>query len=142
MRFQNGAEVQHFVAADHMDAKQASLLDRFAQFAVVTARSALNDSGLELTDELRSRFAIVTGCSVGGQCTMDDGFVDLYKKGSPRVNPMMIPRVMGNSGASNISMDLGITGPTYNVSTACSSSNHAIGQAFWMVRSGMVEAAI
>jgi nodulation protein E len=142
MRFQNGAEVQDFDASRQMDPKQASLLDRFAQFAVVSAREAVRDSGLEFTDDLRGRTAIVTGCSVGGQSTMDDGFVDLYKNGSPRVNPMMIPRVMGNSGASNISMDLGITGPTYNISTACSSSNHAIGQAFWMVRSGLVDAAI
>jgi nodulation protein E len=142
MRFQNGAEVRGFNATDYLDAKQASLLDRFAQFAVVAARLAVNDSAIQLDDELRSRTAIVTGCAVGGQSTMDDGFVDLYKKGSPRVNPMMIPRVMGNSGASNISMDLGITGPTYNVSTACSSSNHAIGQAYWMVRSGVVDAAI
>jgi nodulation protein E len=73
---------------------------------------------------------------------MDDGFVDLYQKGLPRVNPMMIPRVMGNSGASHISMETGITGPAYNVSTACSSSNHAIGQAFWLVRDGVVDAAI
>lgn len=142
MRFQNGAEVLHFNATDYIDAKQASLLDRFAQFAIVAAREAVKDSGLDFTDELRTRTAIVTGCAVGGQCTMDDGFVELYKKGSPRVNPMIIPRVMGNSGASNISMDLGITGPTYNVSTACSSSNHALGQAFWMVRSGVVDAAI
>jgi nodulation protein E len=142
MRFQNGAEVEDFVATDYMDAKLASLLDRFAQFEIVAARTAVRDSGIELTAELRSRMAIVTGCAVGGQSTMDDGFVDLYRKGSPRVNPMMIPRVMGNSGASNISMDLGITGPSFNISTACSSSNHALGQAFWMVRSGVSDAAI
>jgi nodulation protein E len=73
---------------------------------------------------------------------MDDGFVEMYRKGLPRVSPMMIPRVMANSGASQISMEFGITGPTYTVSTACSSSNHAIGQAYHMVRHGLVDSAI
>jgi nodulation protein E len=142
LRFQNGAEVQNFNALEHFDEKQSGLTDRFAQFAVVAAREAVHNAGLILDESSRPRTAIVTGSCVGGQCTMDDGFVDLYRKNLPRVNPMMIPRVMGNSGASQISMDFGITGPTYNVSTACSSSNHAIGQAFWMIRSGLVDAAI
>lgn len=139
LRFKNGAEVFGFDPNLHFDPKQLSLIDRFAQFAVVAAREAVRDSGATLEGE---RCAIVTGSCVGGQCSMDDGFVDLYKKGSPRVYPMMIPRVMGNSGASNISMEFGIRGPVYNVSTACSSSNHAIGQAFWMLRNGVVDSAI
>jgi nodulation protein E len=79
---------------------------------------------------------------VGGQQTEDEGFVSLYKNGSPRVNPFTIPRIMGNGGASRISVEYGVVGPTYTVSTACSSANHAIGQAFWMVRSGMVDLAL
>ena len=58
------------------------------------------------------------------------------KKNSPRVNPMMVPRVMSSGAASHIAMEFGVTGPVYSVSTACSSANHAIGQAFWMVRNG------
>ena len=79
---------------------------------------------------------------MGGQQTEDEGFVSLYKNGSPRVNPFTIPRIMGNGGASRISVEYGVVGPTYTVSTACSSANHAIGQAFWMVRSGMVDLAL
>jgi nodulation protein E len=79
---------------------------------------------------------------VGGQTTEDDGFVNLYRKNIPRVNPLTIPRTMGNAAASRISLEMGIVGPTYTVSTACSSSNHAVGQAFWMVRSGAVRMAI
>src|SRR5207253_9133368 len=60
----------------------------------------------------------------------------------PRLNPLTIPRIMGNAGASQISIEFGITGPSYNISTACSSSNHAIGQAYWMVRGGGAEMAI
>jgi nodulation protein E len=141
-RFQNGAEVQNYIPSKYFDEKDQSLLDRFAQFAVVSAREAVQDSGVEWTPDLKERTAIVTGSCVGGQQTEDEGFVSLYKNGSPRVNPFTIPRIMGNGGASRISVEFGVVGPTYTVSTACSSSNHAIGQAFWMVRSGMVDLAL
>ena len=79
---------------------------------------------------------------MGGQTTEDEGFVNLYRNNIPRVNPFTIPRTMENAAASRISLETGVVGPTYTISTACSSSNHAIGQAFWMVRSGAVEMAI
>ena len=142
LRFPNGAEVVGYDPLQHFDAKQCDLLDRFAQFAGVAAREAVADSGLDWTPDLRRRTAIVTGSCVGGQTTEDVGFVDLYSKGLPRVSPMTIPRTMANAGASFISTDLGVTGPVFTVSTACASANHAIGQAFWMVRSGAVEMAI
>jgi len=142
LRFQNGAEVQNYNPSKYFDEKEQSLLDRFAQFAVVAAREAVGDSGIEFTQELKERTAIITGSCVGGQQTEDEGFVSLYKNGSPRVNPFTIPRIMGNGGASRISVEFGVVGPTYTVSTACSSANHAIGQAFWMVRSGMVDLAL
>ncbi len=141
-RFPNGAEVQNYNPSKYFDEKEQSLLDRFAQFAVVAAREAVGDSGIEFTQALKERTAIVTGSCVGGQQTEDEGFVSLYKNGSPRVNPFTIPRIMGNGGASRISVEYGVVGPTYTVSTACSSANHAIGQAFWMVRSGMVDLAL
>lgn len=142
LRFQNGAEVPGYTAENHFDPKEITLLDRFAQFAVIAAREALCQAGLDNgADGLRTA-AIITGCCVGGQTTEDDGFVDLYLNGRSRVNPMIIPRTMANAGASYVSIQYGITGPVYTVSTACSSSNHAIGQAFWAVRSGMVDLAI
>jgi nodulation protein E len=79
---------------------------------------------------------------VGGQSTEDVGFQDLYKKGLNRVHPLTIPKTMANAGASHISMEFGITGPSFTFSTACASAAHAIGQAFWMVRSGMTDLAI
>jgi nodulation protein E len=102
----------------------------------------VKDSGLEFNALLRERTAIVTGSCVGGQTTEDDGFVGLYRNNSNRVNPFTIPRTMGNAAASRISLEFGIVGPTYTVSTACSSANHAIGQAFWMLRGGAVDVAI
>jgi len=142
LRFQNGAEVRGFDPARHFEPRDIDLLDRFAQFAVVSTREAVSDAGIEFTEELRERTAIVTGSCVGGQSTEDGGFVSLYRNNNPRGNPLTIPRVMANAGASRISVEYGIVGPAWTVSTACSSSNHAIGQAFRMVRDGDVDAAI
>jgi nodulation protein E len=118
------------------------MIDRFAQFAVVAAREAVEQSGIEWTDDLRESSAIVTGSCVGGQATENQGFWDVYKLGKTRVHPMTIPKTMANAGASAISLEFGITGPAFTLATACSSSAHAIGQAFMMVRSGMCDVAL
>lgn len=141
LRFQNGAEVRGFDPLAHFDPRTADMLDRFAQFAVIAARQAVADAGVDAA-LLKQRTGIVTGCCVGGQATEDAGFVDLYCHRKNRVHPLTIPRIMANAGASFISMEFGVTGPAYTVSTACSSANHAIGQAYWMVRSGMLDIAI
>jgi nodulation protein E len=142
LRFQNGAEVRDFDPGAHFDGARQELLDRFAQFAVIAARQAVQDAHLAITPEQSPRIAVVTGSSLGGQTSEDTGFQELYLRGRPRVHPLTIPRVMSNAGASHICMDLSITGPAMTVSTACSSANHAIGLGFWMVRSGQVDAAI
>jgi nodulation protein E len=142
LRFQNGAEVKDFDPALHFDPARLDLLDRFAQFAVIAAREAVRDSGVELTPALCERTAVYTGSSLGGQNTQDAAFVELYQRTSGRVHPLSIARCMANAGASQISMDFGLTGPCCTVSTACSSANHAIGQAFWIVRGGVVDLAI
>ena len=77
---------------------------------------------VEWTPELRETSAIITGSCVGGQSTEDLGFVEIYKKGTNRVHPLTIPKTMANAGASHISMEFGITGPAYTISTACSSA--------------------
>lgn len=142
LRFRNVAEVKCYDPADHFSLKEADMIDRFAQFAVVAAREAVRQSGIEWTQELRESSAIVTGSCVGGQATENQGFWDVYKMGKTRVHPMTIPKTMANAGASAISLEFGITGPAFTISTACSSSAHAIGQAFWMLRSGMCDVAL
>jgi len=142
LRFHNGAEVKGYVPEQHFEPRQLDVIDRFAQFAAVAAREAVSDSGIVWTDELRERCAIVTGSCVGGQTSEDQGFWDVYRLGKTRVHPMTIPRTMANAGASYISMDLALPGPAWTVSTACSSSNHAIGQAFHMVRAGDADVAL
>ena len=140
--FKNGAQVRRYDPCQHFDADHARFLDPFSQFAIIAAREALRDSGITLTPALRENAAVVTGSGMGGQSTQDAGFVKLYQRDQSRVDPLILPRAMANAGASQISMEFGITGPAYTISTACCSSNHAVGQAFWMVRHGIAEMAI
>lgn len=142
MRFQHGAEVRGYSPERHFEARHLDTIDRFAQFAAIAAREAVADSAIQFSDELRENTAIVTGACVGGQTSEDQQFWDVYRLQKSRVHPMTIPRTMANAGASFISMDLGLPGPAWTVSTACSSSNHAIGQAFRMVRAGDVDLAL
>lgn len=143
LRFRNGAQILGYDAANYFEPKRAHLLDPFAQFAMIAAREALRDSGVVLTPELRANSGVVTGSGMGGQCTLDAGYEKVYRQEKGRANlAFIIPRTMANAGASQISMECGIAGPVYTVSTACCSANTAIGQAFRMVRDGSVELAI
>lgn len=143
LRFTKGAEVLGFDESTHFEEKQLMLLERFAQFALVAAREAIKDSNFTWNTKLeKQRTAIITGTGTGGQLNQDQSSIDLYRNEKTRLHPLIIPRAMSNAGASHISMENGILGPTYTITTACSSSNHAIGQAFWSVRSGMVDQAI
>ncbi|MFN7920436.1 MAG: beta-ketoacyl-[acyl-carrier-protein] synthase family protein [Bryobacteraceae bacterium] len=139
LRAPNGAEVKDYAPLAHFEPKIADQIDRFAQFSLIAAREAVKQAGVSLAG---ARSAIVTGSAVGGKDTEDRAFEQLYRQGNPRVPPLTIPRIMANAGASFLAMEFGVTGPVYNLSTACASSNHAIGQAFWMVRSGQVDLAL
>ncbi len=141
-KFQLGAEALAFDPLQHFKEKDLIVLERFAQFAAVAAREAVGQSGLANSAVLSEDTAVITGTSVGGQFTEEDGYIRLYRENNPRVAPLTIPRTMSNAGASRISFEYGIRGPVYTISTACSSSNHAVGQAFQMIRSGQVTAAI
>jgi len=142
IRFQNGAEVKQYTHTPYFEDRQADFIDRFAQFAVIAAREAVAGAHIEWTPELRETAAIITGSCVGGQATEDLGFVEIYKLDHNRVHPLTIPKTMANAGASHISIEFGITGPAFTISTACSSAGHAIGQAYRMVRDGDTDLAI
>ncbi len=142
LRFQNAAEVRGYRSEDHFSVERATILDRFTEFGLLAAHEALLGSGIGWTPGLQERTGIVTGTALGGQSTEDIAFVDLYQRQRSRVNPLSIPKIMANALASHISMEYGITGPVFTISTACSSANHAIGHAFWMIRSGIIDAAV
>lgn len=142
LRFQNAAEVRGFNAEDYFDEKTLYWLDPFAQYGIVAAREAVRDSGIEFTAELKENAGVITGSCVGGKETEDNLFRKLYAEGKERQPPTTIPKVMSNAVASHVSIEYGLTGATFTISTACSSANHAIGQAFWLIRQGTLDAAI
>ena len=137
-----GAEIAGFDPKAHFEPRKLGMLDRFSQFGMVAAREAVKDSGIAFEDELAERSAVIIGSGVGGQTTLDQSYWAIYAEKKSRVHPFTVPRLMINAATSHISMEHGVTGPAYSIASACSSANHAIGQAFFMVRSGMVDAAI
>lgn len=136
------AEVRGFDPAAHFERKQANMMDRYTQFAMVAAREAISGSGLSFEGELAERTAAIIGTGVGGQHTLDDNYWAIYAENKNRVHPLTIPRLMISAAASHITMENGIQGPAYTIASACASATHAIGHAFHMVRSGMVDAAV
>ena len=141
-RFKNAAEVKDFDAAATFDEKLLFWLDPFAQYGVAASREAIADSGLEFTDEMKDRTGVVTGSCLGGKMTEDELYRKLYADKVSRQPPSAIPRAMSNAVASQVSMEYGFTGATLTLSTACSSANHAMGQAFWLVRQGTLDIAL
>jgi nodulation protein E len=142
VRFKLAAGVERYDPAQFLGEKEIPLMDRFAQFAVIAAEEAVVQAGVAWGAELRETAAVVTGSCMGGRGAEEAGYWELFHHNRTRVHPFTIPLSMSNAGASHITMRYGIEGPAYTVSTACSSSGHAIGQAFWMVRSGVAPMAI
>jgi nodulation protein E len=140
LRFTQSARVNDFDPRQHLDSGIVVATDRTAQFAIVAARQAVLDSQLTQHHAPES-IAVIVGCACGGRQAEETETIKLYARDA-RVHPLTVVRTMASAGASNISIDQKITGPTLNISTACSSGTHAIGLAFQMIRSGMVSAAI
>ena len=140
MRFTNGAEVRGFDPTEHFPPKDLAFMERFAQMGVVAARQAVAQAGLDQPEAwpkaLRERTAVVTGSCLGGRGAEEAGYWELFGNKRTRVHPLTIPLSMTNAATSHISMQFGLEGPAWTVSTACASSAHAIGQAFHAVRSG------
>lgn len=142
IRFRNAAEIKSFDGLEHFDEKNLLWLDPFAQYGIVAAREAIRSSGIEFNDHLRDKGGVITGSCLGGKMTEDELYYKLYAEGQQRHQPIAIPRGMSNAVASHVSMEYGLTGATFTTSTACSSANHAIGQAFWLVRQGKLDMAV
>lgn len=133
-------EVKNFDPEKVMDKKEARKMDRYAQFSVYVADEALWDSGLDLEKEDRSRVGVIWGSGMGGLQSTESEIMDFAKgDGVPRFNPFMIPKAIPSIAAGQISIRFGLGGPSYSVSTACSSSSHAVGSAFDQIRLGHAE---
>ena len=140
LRFHNAAEIRGFEPTDHFS--DVTWLDRFAQLGIVATRDAIADSALTWNDALRARTGVITGSCLGGMGTEDAFYFDLYHENKSRLSPTAVPRIMSNAVASHVAMEQKFTGATFTTSTACSSANHAIGQAFWLIRQGTLDCAL
>ncbi len=136
---QIAAEIPDYDPLAFFPAKRLDLLDRFSQIALLAAKEAMESSGLELKDEERPRFGVVTGTGMAGATTFDTGYFNLYAKQATRLHPFTIPKVMHNAATSQICMELGAQGPSFTTATACSSSGHAIGEAFHLIKNDMAD---
>ena len=137
-----GGQVKGFEAEGRFNRQQMSLYDRFTQFTLEAAKEAITQSGLEFVGDLAARSGVVLGTAGGGVSTWDDNYRAVYEEGKNRVHPFVVPKLMNNAAASHVSMEYNLKGPSFTVSTACASSNHAMAQAFMMVRSGMAPAMV
>jgi nodulation protein E len=135
-------EVKDYDPLKYFEDRELSTLDRFSQFALIAAREAIAQSGIVFDRPLSLRTATIIGTGVGGQNTLDDAFRRIYLEKKQRLFPLSIPRMMANAPASQISMQHGLRGPAFVVVSACASATHAMGLAFHMVRSGMVDCAV
>lgn len=132
-----GGQVHDYDPDVHFNRQQISLYDRFTQFTMLAAKQAVDQSGLSFSGDLAARSGVVLGTAGGGVNTWDENYRSVYEEGKNRVHPFVVPKLMNNAAASHVSMEYNLKGPAFTVATACASSNHAMGQAFHMIRSGM-----
>src|SRR5205085_106416 len=146
-----GGEVKNWQPEKYMDARAAHRLDRFAQFAMVAATEALRDAGLDCSREDATRCGAIVGSGIGGLTEYEQQHTKFVQGGGPRgVSPFVIPKMMPNSAAGNISIHFGLCGPSRAISTACASAGDAIADALRCIQrdeadvmlSGGSEAAI
>ncbi|MBU1834407.1 MAG: beta-ketoacyl-[acyl-carrier-protein] synthase family protein, partial [Alphaproteobacteria bacterium] len=139
LQIQIGAQVRGYDEADHFSRQDLTLYDRFTQFALLSAAQAMGQAGLDLSGDAGERAGVILGTSGGGLNTQDDNYRAVYAEGKNRVHPFIVPRLMANAAASHVSIRHNLRGPVLTISTACASSNHAMGQALGMIRGGMAD---
>ncbi len=137
-----GGQVRDYDPHERFNRQQQALYDRFTQFTMIAAKEAIEQSGLEFTGALAAESGVVFGTSGGGLTTQDENYRAVYEEGKNRVHPFIVPKLMNNAAASHVSMTWNLKGPSFTVATACASSNHAMGQAFWLVRNGAARAMV
>lgn len=137
-----GAQVKGFDPASHFNRQQIALYDRYTQFTMLAAAEAIGQSGLTFGNGLAQRSGVVLGTAGGGMNTQDENYRTVYEEGKNRVHPFVVPKLMNNAATSHVSMTYNLQGPSFTVATACASSNHAMGQAFQFIRSGMTDVMV
>ena len=133
------AEVKGFVAKEHMDFKAAKRMEPFSQYAVAAAEEAYKDSGLDLEKEDVFRAGVIVGSGIGSLQVVEREYEKILTKGPGRVNPLMVPLMISNMAAGNVSIALGLKGKSLNVVTACATGTNSIGEAFRAIQCGDAE---
>ncbi len=136
------AEVDDFNAAPILGRKESRRLDRFSQFACVSALEALEHAGLDTSWKDPDRVAVLVGSGVGGIITLSQQYDVLAKRGPGRVSPFLIPMMLSDMAAGQVSMMIGAKGPNFNTVSACASGADAIGEGAEMISNGRVDIAL
>lgn len=135
-------EVKNFSPTSFLDPREVRRRDRFELMAAAAAREALEQSGLEITEENAGRIGVVLSSAIGGMQSLQDAIFTLKDEGARRVSPFLIPMLMSNGAAGLISIDYGLRGPSFSVASACASGADGIGMAWLMLRAGVLDAVV
>ncbi|HAQ60492.1 TPA: beta-ketoacyl-[acyl-carrier-protein] synthase II [Candidatus Delongbacteria bacterium] len=135
-------EIKNFDPEKYFERNEAKRLDRFTQYALIAAESAIKDCGMDLNTVDRDRFAVITASGIGGMETWQTNYKVMLEKGPRRVSPLFIPMMISDIAAGRISMKWDLKGPNYSLTSACASSGHAIGTAYRTIQYGDADFAI
>lgn len=136
------AEVKGFEAKDYMDFKAAKRMELFCQYAVAAAKEALTDAGIDMEQEDPYRVGCAVGSGIGSLQTMEREYDRLINKGPSKISPLMVPLMISNMAAGNVSIQFGLKGKSINVVTACATGTNSIGEAFRSIAYGEAEVMV
>ncbi len=140
---QFACEVKNFIAEDFIDRKEARKMDRYAQYAIVTAEEAVNDAGFNLEKLDKDRIGVIWGSGIGGLETFQNEMLNYAAgDGTPKFNPFFIPKMIADIAGGHISIKYGFRGPNFTTVSACASSTNAIIDAFNYIRLGHADAMV
>lgn len=135
------AEVKDFDPSPVLDRRETQRMDFFSQYSVVASVEAVKDSGYQIEDNAH-RVGVLVSSGIGGLIEIEKGIRKMIEKGAKRIPPLFVPLTIGNMGAGNISMKLGIKGPSLDIVTACASATNSIGEAFLKIKTGLLDACL
>jgi 3-oxoacyl-[acyl-carrier-protein] synthase II len=136
------AEVKGFEPTDFLDRKEARRMDRFVQFAAVASQEAMTKAGLNLEKEKAERVSVMIGSGIGGILTLSQELQVMIERGPSRVNPFLIPMMLGDMASGRVSIMIGAKGPSYSAISSCATGADTIAEASELIRRGEIDVAI
>lgn len=136
------AQVKDFDPKQHMDPKAARRMEQFAQFAVAASGQALSDAGIDMEKEDPYRVGVCVSSGIGSLQIIEKEYKKLLEKGPNRINPLLVPLMIGNMAAGNVSIQFGLKGKSINVVTACATGTHSIGEGMRSIQHGEADVMV